>query len=200
MKRIGLTQRVIVDGVHAERRDALDQRWVFFAEAVGFMPVPIPNRLEHLTLFVEAMQLEGAVLTGGGDLTAYGGDAVEREAVERGLLDRATKHDFPVLGICRGLQMIQHYFGGRLERINGHVGEPSWVVWNGSRRAVNSYHHFGIRHLAPELVPVAVASDGTIEAARHGTRPIVGMMWHPERCDPFCPEDIKFFRKFFRIE
>lgn len=199
MKRIGLTQRVVENATYRERRDALDQRWTVLAEAAGFLPVPIPNRAGDPGAFVAALGLDGAILTGGNDLQDYGGDAPERDALERALLERALREDFPVLGVCRGLQMIQHFMGGRLERIEGHVGEATGIVWNGAPRVVNSFHGFGIRAAAPELVVLATAADGTIEAARHASRPIVGIMWHPERCDPFDDSDIKLVRDMWRI-
>ncbi|MDZ7717076.1 MAG: hypothetical protein U5J95_12770 [Balneolaceae bacterium] len=61
MKRIGITQRVVYFEDIDERRDMLDQRWYDFAQKVGFRLLPIPNKLQDLTDYIEDLDVEGFI-------------------------------------------------------------------------------------------------------------------------------------------
>lgn len=200
MKTVGITQRVMVDPKHGERRDALDQRWPRFLAAVGLVGVPLPNRPELAVRVAAELELAGLVLTGGNDLAAYGGDAPERDATEAALIEWARGRAVPVMGVCRGMQVILHGFGAELERAQGHVTASHAALIDGAPRNVNSYHNFMVRKTVPALRVWGTAWDGSIEAIRHDREPIVGVMWHPERVDPFEVRDISLFRSFFGIE
>jgi putative glutamine amidotransferase len=139
-------------------------------------------------------------LTGGNDLAECGGDAAERDAVEYALLDWAERRGLPVLGVCRGMQLIQRRFGVALRRVEGHVAERQVIRIDGELSAVNSYHHFAAFDSRPPLEVWAVADDGVVKAIRHAAQPITGIMWHPERCTPFSPADVALFRRVFRVE
>lgn len=197
MKLVGITQRVVVDPRHGERRDALDQRWPLFLAACGLAAVPLPNRSEFAIRLAGELDLSGIVFTGGDDLVAYGGDAPERDATEAALLAWARARKHPLLGVCRGMQAIQHGFGVRLERVQGHVATLHTVSAEGAPREVNSYHNYAAKQSAPELAAWAHATDGNIEAVRHRSENIVGVMWHPERNSPFDARDIELFQSFF---
>ena len=57
---------------------------------------------------------------------------------------------------------------------------------------VNSYHNMSIKKLGPDLYPIAMASDGSIEGFRHKTKYIFGLMWHPERMEnPILPSELR---------
>jgi putative glutamine amidotransferase len=202
--RIGLSQRV--DSIEGrERRDALDQRWGALLDEAGYVPVPIPNRLSHPAKFLESLGIDMLILTGGNDIDGLDGavgTAPERDATEGQLLAAAAEHGLPVLGVCRGLQAMLHLDGAVLERVHGHVGQahpitvvtPSeWPVRDA--RVVNSFHDWAVRpeDLGPSFVPLALASDGTVEAACHRSLPRVCVMWHPERA-PEDPDDLALVR------
>jgi gamma-glutamyl-gamma-aminobutyrate hydrolase PuuD len=195
MKAVAVTQRVVVDPPHGTRRDCLDQVWVKFLLACGLVPIPVPNSVEAALKICE--NVSGVVLTGGNDLAAYGGDAPERDATETALLDMAGQRDLPVLGVCRGMQMIQHRFGARLERVHGHVSARQRISIQGRSVEVNSFHNFGALEVHPPLVSWAIAGDGVIKAVRHQDRPIIGLMWHPERLEPFGADDVALFSGCF---
>ena len=194
---LGLTQRVVIDPRHGERRDALDQRWAQFLAAMGMAAIALPNNPELATRLVEHSGVAGIVLTGGDDLVEYGGRAPERDATERALLQWAQSCKTPLLGICRGMQAIQHVHGIRLQRGEGHVGRSHEIAIDGRTRSVNSYHNLMAMDSVPELPVWATAKDGAIEAIRHRSERVAGIMWHPERNTPFDPLDIEFFRTFF---
>ena len=200
MKTVAVTQRVSVVPTYGERRDCLDQAWTRFLTNCGLLPVPLPNVQKTALALCEMAGVSGLVLTGGNDLAEFGGDAPERDAVELSLLDWAEKMEIPVLGVCRGMQVIQRRFLNVLDRVQGHVTPRQVIHVNGERREVNSYHNFASREARPPLEMWAVADDGVVEAVRHSTRPITGIMWHPERQFPFSPADVGLFQRIFGVE
>jgi putative glutamine amidotransferase len=200
LKLIGITQRVVVDPKHGERRDALDQRWPEFLATVGVLGIALPNRPELAVRLASELGVSGLVLTGGNDLAAYGGDAPERDATEAALIDWARSHATPLMGVCRGMQVILHGLGAPLERAEGHVTASHPVLVDGAPRNVNSYHNFVARKAVPTLHVWGTAADGSIEAIRHDREPILGVMWHPERVNPFETRDVAMFREFFGVK
>jgi putative glutamine amidotransferase len=159
--------------------------------------VLIPNVIEVARDLCSEEEIAGLVLTGGNDLAVLGGDAPERDAVERALMDLAERRELPVLGVCRGMQMIQHRFAIKLCRVEGHVSKDQIVRTGGRPRMVNSYHRFAAFDSRPPLDVWATANDGAVEAIRHSALPITGIMWHPERIPPFSRTDVALFRRVF---
>lgn len=200
MKKIVFTQRVEIIESYGERRDCADQNIAKFIYACGFLPIPIMNQPEMVRPFLDDVRPDGILFTGGNDLAAYGGNAPERDETERRLLEYALKTDVPLFGICRGVQMIADYWGAKLERVNGHIKTFHQINGNISRKAVNSYHGMGIKEVAPPLIVVARSNDGVVEAMKHRTHSVAGIMWHPEREDPFDDTDKELIRKFFNGE
>jgi len=200
VKRVAITQRVSIVPAYGERRDCLDQAWTKLLGACGLLPVLLPNAREAALALCEATGIAGLVLTGGNDLVELGGDAPERDAVEYTLLEWAEQRNLPVLGVCRGMQVIQRRFAIPLRRVEGHVAPSQLIQIDGEAREVNSYHHFGALDSRPPLEVWAVAGDGVVKAIRHSALPITGIMWHPERSIPFSPADVALFRRVFKVE
>lgn len=196
MRTVLVTMRVDMNEF-GERRDCLDQNWVALLAAAGFTAVPVPNNPDTALALAAGISPAGFLLTGGNSLVAYGGDAPERDETERRLLDHSIQNNVPVAGVCRGMQFVQHYFGVTIERIDNHVARVHGVAMDGARHEVNSYHNWGTCATVPELIILATADDGVIEAVRHITLPIEAVMWHPERRDPFEKRDIEWLRKLF---
>ena len=156
--------------------------------------------------------LDGLIITGGRDVDpgSYGHEphpethepARDRDAWEFALTDAALQRRMPILGICRGAQVLNVALGGTLHQhlpdIIGHTHHrPGDAVFStttvqtvpGSRLAgligestdAKCYHHQGIAHLGEGLV-VSGISDGVIEAVRWtGSSFVMGVQWHPER-------------------
>lgn len=115
------------------------------------------------------------------------------------LLERYRKAGKPVLGICRGHQVINVFFGGSLiqnlptaerhkrkndaDEIHLTRAETGSFLAElyGTRFPVNSAHHQGIDALGTGLAAVQFADDGVIEGIRHESLPVFGVQWHPER-------------------
>ena len=167
----------------------------------------------------EAEDCDALLLPGGGDISPcrYGQENVAsvmmdpaRDQYELALLQRFEELRKPILGICRGLQLINVFFGGNLHQdIPGHSRvegidrlhairtEPSFFYEAcGETCIVNSSHHQSIDRLGKGLKAVQWAPDGTIEAVCHEERPVWAVQWHPERLDNEVGRGV--FRAFLR--
>lgn len=197
MKLVAVTQRVTVEPRYHERRDSLDQAWSRFLAEVDLLPIPIPNCARVAKALADAVPIEGLLLTGGEDLAVYGGSTPERDDTELALLDVAMQRGLPVMGVCRGMQLIQHRFAIKLYPVDGHVTPRQRILIEGRPAEVNSYHRLATDQTVPALTPWARSEDGVIEAVRHVDMPLAGIMWHPERMSPFAERDKALFRQFF---
>ncbi len=174
-----------------------------YAQALGLIPV--------VTLDPGVASRCGCVLLpGGGDITpAFFGEQnrgsrsidTELDIIQLQVLDLCVRERIPLLGICKGIQVINVGFGGTLyqdlptaslHRYQGcdqyHetlIERDSWLFrLYGGRATVNSAHHQAIRKLGSGLDTVQrCAEDGCVEAIAHRELPILGVQWHPERLD-----------------
>lgn len=195
MKRIAISQRVDIHADRDERRDALDQRLSAFVTAIGALAFPVPNGLQEqgrLREWLDALSPDGILLSGGNDV----GGQPDRDGVERMLLNWSTERRLPVLGICRGMQMMASAAGGRLKRVTGHV-RTRHVLDGVLVGTVNSFHDHALDGCPASYRVLAVSEDGSIEAIRHEDLPFEGWMWHPERETPFADTDLERARKLF---
>lgn len=151
-----------------------------------------------------AARCDGLLLSGGGDVhpARYGQAQQEglsidtiRDAEEQALFESFCRWGRPVLGICRGIQLINVLLGGTLhQHVENHQSGCHAIACTGPLAAligpnqmVNSYHHQAIDQTAPSLVTAARAPDGCIEAVYLPNQPVLGVQWHPERMvPPFC--------------
>ena len=198
--KIGISQRVDNVISHAEYRDALDQRLSNWVAACECIPVPIPNNLVDLTLpndnqpildeWLTELNIDAILLSGGNDL----GEVISRDLTEKYLLFWAEKLYKPVLGICRGMQMMSVCAGSDLVKVSGHVATTHNLVIEKLYaetlpKLVNSYHKLALKKIPDTYVLLAKSEDGSIEAIKHKSLPWEGWMWHPERQKRFNKED-----------
>ena len=136
---------------------------------------------------------------------ACGECSSERDLMEELLLKRAMEADKPILGICRGIQFINAALGGTLwqdlpsqfsdtithcqkppydvpiHEVNVRADSPLYDLLKADTIPVNSYHHQGVRALSPELLSMAEAPDGLIEAVYAPNKKFLwAVQWHPE--------------------
>lgn len=150
------------------------------------------------------------LLPGGGDITpAFFGQTdhgslhidTVLDILQFKTLARFVERSKPVLGICKGLQVINVHFGGDLIQNIVTADSHKWAgsdqfhhVYHcslgrrdffyqlyGASTLVNSAHHQAVDHLGNNLLPVCRAGDNVIEGIMHRALPILGVQWHPER-------------------
>lgn len=191
MKKLIFTQRVEIVESYGERRDCSDQRIAEWIIACGYLPVAIPNIPNIVDDYIDNVSPVGVILTGGNSLVKYGGNAPERDDMDRSLIAAAIERDIPVFGFCRGMQSILDYFGERLVEVSGHVAKRVQVKGR-INREVNSYHNQGCTSLNTDNFELlAISEDGVIKAVKHKQHRIIGVMWHPEREEIFAEEDMR---------
>jgi N5-(cytidine 5'-diphosphoramidyl)-L-glutamine hydrolase len=184
MTLVAVTQRTAVIGQHGEIRDTLDQRLTGWLGRCGFLVVPVPNfvaadgsgGVTALRSWIEQLSPVGVVLSGGDDP----GLDQHRDQLEFGLLGMAKDMGLPVLGICRGMQIMARWAGGPLVQVSGHAGERHKISGELTGE-VNSFHDLGLLEAPAGFEVTARADDGVVEGIRHSDLPWEGWMWHPER-------------------
>ncbi|MGW6544571.1 gamma-glutamyl-gamma-aminobutyrate hydrolase family protein [Streptomyces massasporeus] len=203
-------------------------RWGVWELEAALLPVGYPRLIQRAgglaamlppddTRFAaEAVaRLDGLVIAGGPDVepVRYGAEreprtgppAPERDAWELALIEAALAARVPLLGICRGMQLLNVALGGTLvQHIDGHAeavgvfGGHAVKPVPGSLYAgvvpeetfVPTYHHQAVDRLGEGLVPSAYAADGTVEAVELPSADwVLGVQWHPEM-----GEDVRVMR------
>lgn len=209
MKIVALTQRIMGNEEYPETRDVLDVRWGEFFTKLNALPVGLPACCDFRNYFM-ALDIAGVLLTGGNDLCSVSPSplSARRDAYEKELLRFALENSIPVLGVCRGMQIIGEYFGAKLVRVPGHTAtrhriEPAAEFGNSEayrgRTDVNSYHRYALASLPAFLKVAARSPDSTVEGVEHVDLPVYGVMWHPERERDFQESDILLFKKVFKL-
>lgn len=197
MKIVLYTQRVEIIESYGERRDCADQNIPRFIEACGYLPVPMPNVWNIAERMLLDLKPAGVILTGGNSLGKYGGDAPERDDMEKKVLDFALEHDLPVYGFCRGMQVIVDYFDSTLQTVQGHVAVYHRIDGELGIQEVNSFHNQACYEVKAPLEILARAGDGVVEAVCYKEKKIMATMWHPEREKPFADSDIRRVQRLF---
>ncbi len=216
-RRIGITMRVVRSD-YGEARDAIARDWPLLLESLHddtFSPewVLLPNIGEGCVSLARRCGIRGLLLTGGDDM----GATPDRDVTENALLHWAAGEQMPVLGVCRGAQMLARYAGATLTELRRerHVAARHAVVWRAPGESasfwqqalsrpgpadVNSYHRWGLLQDGgpDDLTPVAVCpEDGSVEAFCHVSLPWMGIFWHPEREKALCPLDMALLHNLF---
>lgn len=212
--RIGITGVSRV--VQGNERTGVNVAYVSSVLRAGGLPLVLSPLVPAELTGALVGTLDGLLLTGGEDVApalygeaphpALGDVDPRRDQLEAGLLEAARERGIPVLGICRGIQLINAAMGGTLwqdlasqrpeglshNQVAGRTARTHAITTTpGTRVAaaahdgtfeVNSFHHQAIRRLAPGLVATATAPDGIIEAVEGapGAPWLLAVQWHPE--------------------
>ncbi len=175
---------------------------------------------------------DGILITGGPDVSPLlydesprplcGAPCEVRDKLETHLLAAADQRDIPLLGICRGLQIMNVFFGGslyqdlpsesssetshrmtppydrRVHDVSVTSGTLLHDILGRDTIGVNSYHHQGVKRVGAGLTVSAVASDGLVESLENrGKTFMLAVQWHPEFM-PEAPEQKWIFESFVR--
>ena len=226
-RRSGHPRLGITTGIHSRPRvtdvspfHGIDRSYLDAVVGAGGVPFPLPNLDPSAGALIDALlePLDGLILSGGGDLAAHhfgqephpriGPVDSLRDAFEIAVTNRALARGLPILGICRGAQILNVAAGGTIHQdlasdlpgtdLVAHdqtTRDPNdlWhrvAIEPGSRLArhaegpsvlVNSYHHQANARVADGFRVTARAADGVVEAIEAvGDRFAVGVQWHPE--------------------
>ncbi|NOH70737.1 hypothetical protein F0225_05170 [Vibrio pectenicida] len=208
MKNIAITQRLILHDDYEEMRETLDINYAKLIKESGFLPVIIPYEVDFIE-YVISIGIDGVLFTGGNDLFICNGSKLskKRDDFEKEILKYCIDNGIPIMGVCRGMQLIASYFGSSFKRIDSHVNVRNKLCVNNQSRYysylkefdnVNSYHNFSISKLADDFLISAKSDDNIIKAIEHNEYKIFGQMWHSEREVPFNSNDISFINAFFK--
>ena len=230
---IGISSSVIVDEAGSfagYKRAYVNKDYVDAVVRAGGVPLIIPFSTDKEVIISQAQLIDGLILSGGHDISPYnygqepsqkiGETFPERDTYEIILLEESKKRNIPILGICRGFQLINVAAGGTLYQdlslIPGNilkhnqVSNPTLKTHKveikensfissifGKETMVNSFHHQVINKVANDFIVVAKASDGVVEAIEHKTyKFLVAVQWHPEMLAVNCEKARVLFSKF----
>lgn len=169
--------------------DFLDHYWLNFFDKKKYEFLLVPNSTKLATKLIKNNKnIDLIIIPGGNDLFEKSKISTSRLKVESLLINFSIVKKIPLLGVCRGMQHINHYFGGSLSKIKGHMRKSHNIYLKDNlflkdRMIVNSYHNFGVKkiNVAKKFKILAVDSNNNIEMFEHEQKKIIGVMWHPER-------------------
>ena len=195
MKKALLSTKTIVDPKHKTKSSALEYQYIKFLEELGFLCFLVPNNSEKINDYFQMNKFDLFVLTGGNNINPTLYDSKnkindvfpEREEIEYKMIDYAVEKNIPLLGICKGFQLLNVYFGGKLKNeVKNHVAKDH-ILLSAEKllknKKANSFHNLGIlrKDVPNNLHTIAWTKDGIAEAVIHHNYPILGLQWHPER-------------------
>lgn len=184
--------------------------YVKAVQKAGALPLMLPiGTKEDAKAYIDS--IDKLILAGGQNVspkfyhrtqTATGALLESRDVFELALIDEALKQNKPIFAVCRGLQIMNVFFGGTLEQDLQKVteikhmqdpiprDEPSHDLLTaqgslvnqiyGDRTQVNSFHYQGVQKLASGLTETAWCPDGVVEAFENQEQRILALQWHPD--------------------
>ena len=216
-------------GVRASPVAGIPMAYPQAVQRSGGAPVLLPRCDDQEVIDAAVARIDALLLTGGGDVVSLrygaephptsGGQDPVRDAAEIFAVHAALARGLPILGICRGIQLLNVALGGTLvqdipQQVPGACQHSSQVVeaalihtvdiepdsllarvLGTTSTGVNSTHHQAVDRLAPGLRITARARDGVVEAVESAdaSRPILAVQWHPETIS----QDYPLFQRIF---
>lgn len=198
------------------------------------MLLPLSTNEDLINAYID--KCDGLMVTGGPDVDAsyygennmtYNGElSPYRDTMELELINKAFEAKKPILGICRGMQVINVALGGTLyQDIHTQIKErplikhsqnaPRWYethkvnikrdsfigrCFNAETVPVNSFHHQAVKDIAPDFEPTAWSEDGIIEGIEYSKNTfIIGVQWHPEDLWKLSTAQHELFKQFVNL-
>lgn len=200
---------------YKEQTSRIADAYVQAVQRAGGVPLLIPIMEDSATLELAVRQIDGLLLSGGADIdpSYFNEEAIpelgdvdsKRDFYDYTLIELARRYQIPILGICRGMQVLNVCFGGNLyqdiyaqqtaELLNHSQEEARdvethsvTIVANSQLSRIigsttvetNSFHHQAVKDIGKGLQSVATTSDGICEGIESTNYPIIGVQWHPE--------------------
>lgn len=174
--------------------DSLEKEYIDYFTGLGIIVFPVSNFGNVEEMF--SLDWDLVILTGGGILPQEfynyersGARQDHRDIIEERLIRYAIEKRIPLIGICRGMQMINAYFGGKTSSFDScaverKIKESHPVIIEGQEYSVNNYHNDGVKvdDIGEGLQEIALDLENqTIEAYSNEENLILGIQWHPER-------------------
>ena len=228
---IGISGSVIIDDggmFPGYRRSYVNEDYVDSVVQNGGIPYIIPFNENEEVVKEQLLNVQGLILSGGHDVDPhnYGeeleqkiGDVwPERDVFDMRLLKFAEENNIPVLGICRGMQIINVAHGGSLyqdlsyrkEKTLKHSQNQTPTLVTHTVKAdpnsqianilgkdeflTNSFHHQLVKEVAPDFTVAAKCVDGVVEAIENKDASVIGVQWHPEMLHRVVPFQNNLFK------
>ena len=185
MVKIGITSNI--KEYYKGYIDFLDHYWIdYFGKKKSDYKL-IPNNTYLSEKILKKINL--LILTGGNDIISNKKESLIRNKIEKNLIKKAIKKKIPILGICRGAQLLNISFGGKIKKVRNQMRTRHniYIVKNDVIKKkilnVNSFHNFGIKknNLSKKFDRIAFDKEKNIEMFISKRHKIIGVMWHPER-------------------
>lgn len=178
--KIAVSQREEAIGQSGQVYDCLAQAWYTFLQKHTIVPVPNVDIDQDYDFDV--------VFFSGGN------SSLTRLHTELKLYNWAIKNNVPMVGICHGAFFLCELTGGTCGDIEGHRGTEHVVRMDNHNIIVNSFHGSNIITVGKDYDIIATDLDGNVEGFKHKTKPIWGLVWHPELMEvPILPKDLDDF-------
>ena len=206
-----------ITGNYGEKGCELAQGYYQSVLKAGAVPLIIPAYEDMEALADTLERIDGLLLSGGGDMnpllmgeepvSGLGGICPQRDKAELWLIRMAYNRQVPILGICRGIQMMTCALGGKVfQDLNSQYADAPLIkhsqdlpreyashtveieegsllhkIMGCTRLSVNSFHHQAVRDTGSRLTVSARSADGVIEAVESTEhKSLLGVQWHPE--------------------
>ena len=209
---------IAITGNYAEGKCTMLEGYYQSVLAAGGIPIIVPPFSEEKALDDMLERVDGIIFSGGGDIASFllgeeplpevGEPNIPRDEQEWPLMQKAVRKQMPVLGICRGVQMMTAALGGKLwqdiyvqakariphsQETERYMTSHSVSILPGTLLSrimghtegfmlpVNSFHHQSVREAAPGFRISALSTDNIPEAVESiEGKPLLGVQWHPE--------------------
>ncbi len=240
MKKIGISASLTIDKssrFEDYKMVRVADNYIQTIANLNAMPFVLPMINNESIIEEQVKSLDAIILSGGEDinptyynekpLSKLGKISNERDKYDFALAKYALKHNIPVLGICRGAQILNVILGGSLYQDHSYIGkkvdehnytdqealarheifvEKGTFIHKifGEKTMVNSFHHQSVKKIGHNLKVTALDKDGVVEAfeSKNKNNLILGIQWHPEMManKGNNQEMIELFRAFINYE
>lgn len=232
---IGISSGLMVNYIEGElkghKKCYLNKYYIDAIINSGGVPFIIPFSNNDIIIKEQVLTLDGLIISGGPDIFPYNYGQEpssylkdffpERDQFEYKLLEESKKRKIPIMGMCRGIQIINTSENGTLYQDISFLGkkvlkhnqinfpkqkihkvsiEKNSILFNILNKdeiMVNSFHHQVVDEVSDNYKIIAKASDGAIEAIEHKSYPfLLGLQWHPEMLFDECEDSKKILKRF----